>query len=189
MTELSVTELLEWVFTREEKITYPSVRDLSFKKFNENVICKVTEGISLDDFEPLVNRIAARLNIPDDVKGEVLDGVIGSRSQTYTKSFKFEKGKDSMFRFGLVGTTKRPRNKVDLAYSIYQLDFKLSPADVVTEETKKFLLYTYSKIVDLDTRETDLSEAEQDKLEAYFKDKAIAGFRNTTGSNALGPPQ
>ena len=113
-----------------------AVRGLTFDLFNEHVSSRVMTGIELADFETLINSIAKRLKIPDDIRLAILEGKLAATNQEVVRNFYFAKGESGSFTYnGRIVTVKPNKSTINLAYSLYHLDFKLSPQ--VIEHTKK----------------------------------------------------
>ena len=180
---VSVANTLVKMLTTEEEnakdltAAEETVRGLTFDKFNEKVSCKVLKGIQLGDFDTVIERVAKRLQIPDDIKESILDGKYAEENYEIVLDFKFSKGEDGGFTYGRIATIKRPGNVIDAAYSVYNLVFKLSPKVVEHVKKKKFLGFTYGKKKWRENIDRNLSEREQDHMRAYFLRKAINGFR------------
>ena len=180
---LSVVNVLVNVLTTDEEsakdltAAEETVRGLTFDKFNEKVSCKVMKGIELRDFDTVIERIAKRLQIPDDIKESILDGKYAEENYEIVLDFKFSKGEDGGFTYGRIATIKRPGNVIDAAYSVYNLVFKLSPKVVEHVKKQKFLGFTLREQKWKENIDRNLSEREQDHMRAYFLRKAIDGFR------------
>lgn len=184
-TALSVVNTLVNVLTSDEEnakdqmvtAAEEAVRGLTFDKFNEKVSCKVLKGIELRDFDTVIERIAKRLQIPDDIRESMLDGKYTKENYEFILDFKFSKGEDGGFTYGRIATIKRPGNVIDVAYTVYHLVFKLSPKVVEHVKKQKFLGFTLKKEKWKQNIDRNLSEREQDYMRAYFLRKAIDGFR------------
>ena len=165
------------ITSRDLTAAEESVRGLTFDVFNEKTSCKVMIGIELDDFETLINSIARRLGIPDKIRQAILESRFQEVNNEVTVDFRFTKGETGSFTYGRIATVKPDDATINLAYSIYHLEFKLSPQ--VTEHTKKkkFLGFTTGKKVWRETRERNLSTKEQDWLRIYFMNKAVKVFK------------
>ena len=182
-TAVSVARTLVSSLSSDEETTKDltaaeeTMRGLTFDKFNEKVSCKVMKGIKLADFRTVIDRIARRLEMPEDTKESLLDGEYADENLEVVIDFKFSKGQDSSFTYGRIATIKRPNGVIDIAYSVYLLGFKLSPKIVQHEQKKKFLFFTIGTKVWRETIERNLSDREQDHMRTYFLRKAINGFR------------
>ena len=153
------------------------MRGLTFDKFNEKMSCKVLKGIKLGDFKTVIERIAKRLELPDDTKESILDGEYAEVNFEVVIDFKFSKGQDSSFTYGRIATIKRLGDVIDVAYSVYLLGFKLSPKIIEHEKKRKFLWFTTGKKIWRESIERNLSQREQEYMRTYFLRKAIDGFR------------
>ena len=154
-----------------------AVRGLTFDLFNEHVSSDVMAGIELADFETLINGIAKRMNIPDDIRLDILRSKLAATRQEVVRNFHFAKGETGSFTFGRIDTVKPNKSTINLAYSLYHLDFKLSPQVIEHTKKKKFFGFTIGKKVWRETKERNLSTREQEHLSLYFMDKAIKGFK------------
>ena len=161
--------------TRDITAAEEAIRGTTFDLFHEKVSSKLLLGIKLTDFEDVIDRIAKRLGLPNDIKDSILDGKFAAVNQEIIKEFKFTKGDTGDFLFGRVATVRTEENTIDLAYAIYTLKFKLSPRVIEHTKTKKFL-WMRKKKVWRETQERNLSIKEKEDLEEYFKKKAIDGF-------------
>ena len=154
-----------------------SIRGLTFDLFNEKTSSRVMTGIKLDDYETLINSFARRHEIPDDIRLAILESKFAEVSVEVTMDFKFAKGETGSFTYVRIATVKPDNTTIDLAYSVYHLEFKLSPQEIEHTERRKFLGFTIGKKVWRETRERNLSEKEQDRLRIYFQNKAVKGFK------------
>ena len=164
-----------------------AVRGLTFDLFNEDISSRVMTGIKLDDFEPLVNSIAKRMGLPENIRLAILESKLAATNQEVVTNFRFAKGETGSFTYGRIVTMKPEESTIDLAYSVYHLDFKLSPQVIEHTKTKKFLGFTTSKKVWRETRERNLSTREEEHLSLYFMDKAIKGFKRDHAHLLDGP--
>ena len=152
------------------------VRGLTFDLFNEKVSCKVMKGILLQDYKTVVDRFVQRYSIPKDVESSLLDGELAEENFEVIVNFKFAKGETGGFTYGRVATVKHD-GKIDMAYSVYFLEFKLSPRVIEHKKKKKFLGFTIGTKVWRETQERNLSVKDRDYMQSYFMKKAIEGFR------------
>ena len=178
-----VAKILVSAFSQDEETTKDltaaeeTVRGLTFDEFNEVVDCKVMTGIKLDDFETVVNSITSRLRVPDNIRKSILENKYADVALQVTIDFKFKIGETGAFTYGRIVTVKPDDSKINLAYSVYQLGFKLSPRVIEHKKKKKFLGFTTGTKVWREIKERNLSEKEQDYMRAYFMKKAIKGFK------------
>lgn len=183
-TVVNVAQTLVKLFAHdEEKIkdlttAEELVRGLTFDQFNEKISCKVVKGIFLKDFATVIENLAARFSIPDDLKNSLLEGLISDENIEVIKEFKFTKGEGGDFTFGRIATIRHGQ-KIDMAYSIYFLDFKICPKVVEHSREKKFLWFAVEKKeVWHVTVERTLSNKEKDDFEMYALKRAIQGFKD-----------
>ena len=178
-----VAKVLVSAFSRDEETTKDltaaeeTVRGLTFDEFNEMVDCKVMTGIKLDDFNTVVNSITNRLGIPDKIRRSILENKYADVTHQVVIDFKFKIGETGAFTYGRIATYKPDDRTINLAYSVYQLGFKLSPRVIEHKKKKKFLGFTTGTKVWREIKERNLSEKEADYMQAYFMRKAIQGFK------------
>ena len=158
--------------TAEEEL----VRGLLFDVYNEKISCKVLKGILIADYDTVIDGFVERFAIPKDIESSLREGKYGDENYEIVIDFKFEKGKIGSFTYGRVVTIKHG-DKIDMAYSVYFLEFKLSPKEIRHKKVKKFLGFTTGKKVWTETKERNLSVKEKDEMQTYFMDKAIKGFK------------
>lgn len=153
------------------------IRGLTFDIFEENVSCAVKKGIKIEDYSFIVNRFAKRFGIPENITDSLLDGQYIRENDEMVYNFKFRKGEKGNFVYGRVATVKHG-GEIDMAYSVYSLDFKLSPKVIEHEQEKVFLGFIrYGKKVWRETEERNLSIEDKKHLQAYFTYQAIIGFK------------
>ena len=165
------------ITSRDLTAAEESVRGLTFDVFNEKTSCRIMTGIKLDDFETLINSIARRLGIPDDARLAILESKLAEVNNEVIVDFRSTKSETGSFTYGRVATVKPDSATINLAYSIYHLEFKLSPQVIEHTKKKKFLGFTTGKKVWRETRERNLSAKEQDWFRIYFMNKAVKGFK------------
>jgi hypothetical protein len=152
------------------------VRGLTFDMFDEQISCRVGRGILLTDYRTVIENVARRFSIPDDIKDSLFDGEYHENMAEIVQNFKFEKGKKGNFVYGRVATIKHG-DKIDMAYSIYTLDFKLSPTVIEHRKKTNFLWFTTGEKVWHETKERNMSSKEKDNLQEHLMIKAISKFR------------
>jgi hypothetical protein len=105
------------------------IKKLTFKNFDEKYSCKSVKEIPIDEFEAFVtNRLQKRLNLPDDVKESLLDGLYVGENEEKVKQFHFKDGNGDIHH-GRFVTMKR-NGKMDLAYAMYSLSFELAEKEM-----------------------------------------------------------
>ena len=165
------------VTSRDLAAAEESFRGLTFDVFNEKISCRVMTGIRLADFETLVNSIARRMGFPDGVREAILESKYAEVNDEVKYEFKFAKGETGSFTYGSIATVRPDDATINLAYSVYNLEYKLSPQVIEHTKKKKFLGFTTSNEVWREKRERNLSVKEQDWLRIYFLNKAVKGFK------------
>jgi hypothetical protein len=105
------------------------IKKLTFNNFDEKYSCKSVKEIPIDEFEAYVtNRLQKRLNLPDDVKESLLDGLYVGENEEKVKQFHFKDGNGDIHH-GRFVTMKR-NGKRDLAYAMYSLSFELAEKEM-----------------------------------------------------------
>jgi hypothetical protein len=102
------------------------VQGLTFDIFNDKISCEEQREILLADFSTVIEKFARRFSSPADVKDSLLEAQYHKDMTEIVKNFKFENGETGRFVYGKVATIKQG-SKIDMAYSVYTLDFKLTP--------------------------------------------------------------
>lgn len=156
------------------------VRGLTFDQYEEKVSCRVANGILLKDYPTIVDNFARRFSIPEDTKISLFEGTMMKDLVENVRNFKFEKGKTGSYVYGRVATIKRG-NKIDIAYSVYTLEFKFSQTVLEHRQKTKFLWFTTGEKVWHERKERNLDLKEKDAIENAFMMKAIAKFRAEYG--------
>ena len=177
------------VTSRDLTAAEESVRGLTFKVFNEKVSCGVKTGAKLVDFETLVNSIARRMEFPEFIRQAMLEGKSLEKNYEAVQEFRFTKGETGGFAYVVIATIKPDDATINLAYSVYDLEFEFSPHVIEHVKTRKFLGFTIGEKVWRETREIDLSIKEQDWLRIYFLSKAVKGFKEQYADLLEGPTQ
>ena len=152
-------------------------RGLTFDLLDEKISCRVARGILLKDFPTVIENFAERFGIPADVKHSLLDAQYSDNMAEWVRNFKFEKGKTGSYVYGRIASTK-DGDKIDLAYTVFTLDFKISGKVIEHRHKEKLLWFTIGESVWYDTEERNLGSEEKDKLQDYFMMKAITEFRS-----------
>lgn len=157
------------------------VRGLKFDVFNEIIFCDLITGIRLADFETVVNSISGLLSpigFPDHVHQAILDSKHAEVNDEEICDFSFPKGEAGHFTYGRFATVKPNGATINLAYSVYHLEFKLSPQ--VIEDTRKneFLGFTTGMKVWRETRDKNANGSANgsDWLRIYFLNKTVKSF-------------
>lgn len=181
------TKFVEILSSDEEMIqdlsaAEEAVKGLPFDLFKEDVDCRVIQGIPDKNFEKMLDRFIARSSLPEDIGSKLKDSLldillIEKDIKEIVQRFQFEKGKTGSFVYGRVAVVRRG-GFIDMAHSMYQLEFKLSPRVIEHKKKKKFLGFiTYGTKTWRETQERELPTKDLKEFEAYFKNKAIAGFK------------
>ena len=153
------------------------VRGLTFDKYHEKISCQILTKIKLSDFETVVGRIASRHQIPVDIQGAILDGQYVETNKALVREFKFEKGAPGRVLYGRTITLKREDSTIDLAYSFFYLEFKLSPKRIEENTKKRFLGIVIGSKRVVRFEERNLSDKEKDHIFDFYRNKALKGFR------------
>ena len=147
------------------------VESLKFDRFNEKTSCVVDQGIALTHYPTVIENFARDFSVPNDVKQSLLDAQYATDTTELVQNFKFKKGNTGNFVYGRFATIKHG-DKIDIAYSLYTLDFKLSPIVIQHRRRRRRRRRRTT------TSERNLSANEKGQLEQHFIYKAITKFRS-----------
>ena len=149
------------------------VESLQFDHFDENITYEAMGEIEQEGFEHVVNSIAARHRIPDAVCKEI---IACQYADEYLGRLSCQPDEINTFRCGVI-VTRINNGKIDLAYLVYNLAFKLLP-DLVRQTNKKNLKvfgFTLASWCDKQyvPKAKVLSQSDQNLLKVYCETKAI----------------
>lgn len=178
----NVAKALVGLFSKDEERTKDLtaadelVRGLTFDMFDEKISCQVGRGILLTDYPIVIEEFARSYSITDDIKARLLTSRLMEDSVATIQNFKFKKDKTGGFVYGRVATIKHG-DKIDMAYSVYTLDFTPSPTVIEHQKKTTFLWFTTGEKVWRETKERNFSAKEKDNLQDHLMIKAILKFR------------
>ena len=152
------------------------VRGLTFDLYDEKVSLRVARGIPLKDYPTVIENFAKRFGISADIKDSLLDASYSQSTDELVLNFKFKRGDTGSFVYGRIATTK-DGDKIDMAYSLYTLDFKFSGKVIEHKYKTKLLEFTIDEGVWYDTEERNFGSKEQNDMREYFIRRAISEFR------------
>ena len=166
------------------------VQGITFDIFNDKISCEEQREILLTDFSTVIENFARHFSIPADVKNSLLAGQYHDEMAKFVQTFKFENGETGRFVYGKVATIKQG-NKIDMAYSVYTLDFKL--ASTVrrhkwnhNHRNKHSHRNKHKKKhwrCGCKNKQRNLSAKEKDHLDNYFTILAISKLRSAYHKN------
>ena len=168
------------------------VRSLKFDVLNEIIVCDIMTGTTLADFETVVNSISGLLSpigFPDYVYQSIVGGKFAEVNEELIRDFRYSKGEAGHFMYGRFATVKPDDATINLAYSVYHLEFKLPPQVIEDTRKNKFLGFTNGTEVWRETRDRNFSANEQDWLRIYFLNKAVKSFKEEYASLLEGSTQ
>ena len=153
------------------------VESLKFDHFDENITHEAMGEIEQEHFECVVNSIASRHGIPDEVCKEI---VASQNTDEYLARFYCQPDGMTNFHYGVI-VTRLNNGKIDLAYFVYNLAFGLLP-DLVRKTNKEDLkLFGFTLASRYSTEYVPktkvLSHSDQKLLNIYCHTKAIESFR------------
>ena len=184
--KFKVAKTLVKLFSSHEEIikdlTAEDEAELEFDQFDENSSCKVWEGVSLQEYKTVIDLFVQQHSIPEDVKIPPLNREFPEHTNFPFTVFKFAKGKTGRFTHDSVASVKLHDGKMDVTYSVYFLEFKLSPKVIEHKESNQFLGFTIGTKVWRETKERNLSLKDQDYMKSYFMKKAIEGSKEQCSS-------
>ena len=153
------------------------IRGLTFEVFKEEVSCQVLQGIDLTDYDTVINRFAEKFNIPHDVRVSLLDARYGEEDNEILMDFKYETGKTGTFTYGRIAVLRNHYGIYDVAYSMYLLEFELSPQGNKQAKIEKLLSFVSGNNV-WKKKQRILSQLETHQMHVYFLNKAITHFKS-----------
>ena len=137
------------------------MKKLTFKQFDEAYSRKTLKEIPMDEFESFVtDRLQKRLNLPNNVRDSILDGLYVGENEENLNDFQFKDGKGKIHH-GRCITMKR-NGKMDIAYAIYSLTFELPE-----QESKEWCLEWFGVVPyswNYKKEAHSLSESEKNKF-------------------------
>ena len=98
-----------------------------FNKFTESFSCKSIIGITNEKFEAFVVRLQKWYDLPDKIKGSILESLHANEDEGDISDFKFVDGKGIAYYARFV--TIRNGQEMDVAYAVYTLDFEFPEND------------------------------------------------------------
>jgi len=140
-TAFSVGKILLESFTSEDTqetdltAAEELVRGLTIDKYEEGIYCKIVTKMK-ENFERRIYKIATCHHIPDHIRDSLLDGMDGEVNQEVIREFKESSRK---VLYGRTITVKREDSTIDLAYTMFSLEFKVSSKKIEKRRRKRFL--------------------------------------------------
>ncbi len=177
---VSVLKLLnqgEETATTDLRAAAKLVQGLDFQTFNDKIACVEEREILLANYPTVIENFASRFSVPPDVKESLLDAQYVGDMVEIVKNFKFENGELGRFVYGRVATIK-DGDRIDMAYLVYTLDFKLAPTVIKHKKKKRVLGITVRKKVWYETKERNLSTKEKEDLSEYLTILAVSKLRS-----------
>ena len=153
------------------------VRGLTFDKYHEKIVAKNSEKIELTKFETVVSRLGTRYQIPAKIQEAILDGLYMEVNKEVIREFKFQIGETGRILYGRTATVKREDSTIDLAFVLFDLEFKLSPRKIEERRRKKFLDITYGSRRVVRFEQRNISEKEKEHIFNFYRIKALKGFK------------
>lgn len=160
------------------------LKSLKFDKFDEETTCKILKEIQLEYFDNVVDDFVKLFELEESVKSRLIDGKYANEN---IYSFRSERRvkKEGSFLFGRVSTVRHGK-KIDMTYSVYQLEFKLHPPEKKAknrDKRRKFLGFTLpERKIWRESHEKGISDRDERDMYAYFVQKAIYGFKEKYSS-------
>lgn len=123
--------------TREDNKYYEKIKKLKYKQTKENWACDALEGISVEKFETYIEELQGRYSLPDKAKQSFLDVFISNEKHGSPNDFIFsENGEITMFSLECIVTRKN--KKIDLAFAMYNLSFRIDNEEETSSKKKAF---------------------------------------------------
>ena len=168
---------------KDQAVADEFFKSLTFERYEDNVATILMRGIPLDEYVNVINNFITLHKIPENIGAMIL---VVKGTDEYKKeviNFKFT-GNDDIFNYGRIAIS-RQGDKMDLAYSVYSLKFKISSLVVEHEKRTTFLGFTSSVEVWHDTKEFSFSDIQSEFLKVHFTNKAIKAFESMHTSRGL----
>lgn len=125
---------------------YKKIKTLKHNQIKSDWACEAIEEIPLDKFATFVEGLQDRYSLPDTAKKSILDILISKEKQASCSQFMFpENGEITMFSMESIGIIKN--QKIDLAFAMYNLKFKVDISSELSETESCTLIS--NKIVQL----------------------------------------
>ena len=143
--------------------------------YDEKVSCRVARGILLKDYPTVIENFAKRFAIPVDIKDSLLNAQYSHTTENVALNFEFKKSDTGSYVYGRMAIIK-DGDKIDMAYCVHTLDYKLSDKVRKHRCKNKFLLRIVEGVWH-DTGRPKLGSKEQNDLRDYFAMKANSEFQ------------
>ena len=153
-------------------------RDVAFDEYSETADCQMFTGVELKDFKRIVNRMASRYQFPDNVTESILRSEHAANKCKVIREFKFKLGATGRVVYGVVAIIKR-KTCIDLAYSIYFLDFKFSAERNIDAASSPRLLFWTSTDVNVRMEECN------DEFLNFYRLKVLETFKQEYPSSTI----
>lgn len=138
-----------------------------FNKFTESFSCKSIIGITNEKFEAFVVRLQKWYDLPDKIKGSILESLHANEDEGDISDFKFVDGKGIAYYARFV--TIRNGQEMDVAYAVYTLDFEFPEKQIKTTTTDYWFYFipVTREVVTIVKDPQNLSPAEIDKFSQW----------------------
>ena len=168
---------------KDQAVADEFFKRLAFEKYEDNVHSIIIRGIPLDEYVNVINNLITLYKIPENIGAMILvvKGTEGYEKEAINFTFT---GNDDVFNYGRIALSRRG-DKMDLAYSVYSLKFKISSLVVEHEKRTTFLGFTTSVEVWHDTKEFSFSDNQSEFLKVHFTNKTIKAFESMHTSRGL----
>lgn len=150
-------------------------QNINFDEYSEKAHCQILTGIYLKDLRTIVTSLTRRFDLTHELSESILDAEFAAQNDKVVREFHFKRGESGHVRYGRVATIKRDRF-IDLAYSIYVLDFKFS-ANTNDSLSAASLSWMFPNINVERGEARRMSCDEKNKFQQLVRHKAMTSFR------------
>ena len=151
------------------------ITSIDFDVYEDTNHCQILTGIELKDLHSIVNGLAMRFELNEEVTESILDSEYANHNDKVVREFRFRLGEAGHIRYGRVATIKRGE-LIDMAYSFYSLDFKFSAKRIEETKNEKLFLWNVSN-VSVTKEERNISTQEKTLLLGLLRYKALEAFK------------
>ena len=119
--------------SKEDKKYYGKIKKYKYKNTTDVWECDALEGIPVKNFEEYLEKLQETHSLSDKVKKSFQDAMISNEKHGSPNDFNVsEEGEVTMFSLEYI-VTKR-NEKIDLAFAMYKLSFKISEEETSSDK-------------------------------------------------------
>ena len=103
------------------------ISTLNFAEYKEKFLTQELEGISIDDFDEIVDDLQLEVSMDDGSKKQILRGKMTRKNEKFFSDFAYKSGGPGQFFYGKTLSVKDDNEEMTFASIFYRVDFKLYP--------------------------------------------------------------